>query len=51
MDMKMEVDIEKVSIQELSDKTGYTNSDSFTRAFKKHVGVTPSHYIKNKGKG
>ncbi|WP_408035288.1 helix-turn-helix domain-containing protein [Tenacibaculum aestuarii] len=36
----------KYSIQAIADEIGYTNASAFTRAFKKHVGVTPSAFLK-----
>ncbi|UUZ96246.1 helix-turn-helix transcriptional regulator [Paenibacillus sp. P25] len=35
-----------LSIQEISEKVGYTHSISFGRTFKKVVGVTPGDYRK-----
>lgn len=44
---KLEEDKEyqKYTIKYLAEKIGYTNASSFTRAFKKHQGVTPSDFI------
>ena len=33
------------SIQSLGEEIGYTNASAFTRAFKKHLKITPSEYI------
>ncbi|MCG1035574.1 helix-turn-helix domain-containing protein [Polaribacter sargassicola] len=35
------------TIQSLAEEIGYTNASSFTRAFKKYKGVTPSEFIKS----
>lgn len=37
----------KYSVQGLAEEVGYTNASAFTRAFKKHIGITPSAYIKS----
>ncbi|WP_428742498.1 helix-turn-helix domain-containing protein [Tenacibaculum sp.] len=37
----------KYSIQAIAEEIGYTNASAFTRAFKKHVGVTPSAFLKD----
>jgi YesN/AraC family two-component response regulator len=34
-------------IKDISEKVGYTNVNTFTRAFKKHFGKTPDEYRKN----
>ncbi|WP_075343087.1 helix-turn-helix domain-containing protein [Tenacibaculum agarivorans] len=36
----------KFTIQALGEEIGYTNASAFTRAFKKHTGVTPSTFLK-----
>lgn len=38
-----------LSIAEIGEKTGYTNSSTFTTTFKKYCGVSPSEYRKNNG--
>lgn len=35
------------TIKSLAEEIGYTNASAFTRAFKKHIGITPSEFIKN----
>lgn len=35
------------SIKALAEEIGYSNASAFSRAFKKHTGVTPSEFIKN----
>ncbi|GFD92692.1 hypothetical protein KUL156_24810 [Alteromonas sp. KUL156] len=37
----------KYSIQAIAEEIGYTNASAFTRAFKKHIGVTPSVFLKD----
>ena len=46
---KLEEDKEyrKYTIKYLAEEIGYTNASAFTRAFKKHQGVTPSEFIKS----
>lgn len=39
-----------LSIAEIGEKTGYTNSSTFTTTFKKYCGVSPSEYRKSTGK-
>ena len=34
------------TIKSLAEEIGYTNASAFTRAFKKHKGITPSEFIK-----
>ena len=42
---------EKLTITELSNRYGFTSNSSFTRAFKKYYGMSPSDFRKNsKGK-
>ena len=36
----------KFTIQYLGELVGYKNASAFTRAFKKHQGITPSEFIK-----
>ncbi|MFT7898566.1 helix-turn-helix domain-containing protein [Tenacibaculum ascidiaceicola] len=36
----------KYSIQAIAEEIGYTNASAFTRAFKKHIGITPSAFLK-----
>lgn len=35
------------TIKALAEEIGYTNASAFTRAFKKHTGITPSEYIRS----
>lgn len=35
------------SVKALAEEIGYSNASAFSRAFKKHTGVTPSEFIKN----
>ncbi|WGH75837.1 helix-turn-helix domain-containing protein [Tenacibaculum tangerinum] len=37
----------KYSVQAIGEEIGYTNASAFARAFKKHVGVTPSVFLKD----
>ena len=37
----------KYTIETLGKEIGYTNPSAFTRAFKKHTGITPSTFIKS----
>ena len=39
-----------LSIAEIGEKTGYSNSSTFTTTFKKYSGVSPSEYRKASGK-
>ena len=41
---------EQISITEVSDTLGYQNIYDFSRTFKKHVGLSPSKYIKQYSK-
>lgn len=34
----------EMSITDIASKVGYPNSNSFTRAFKRHTGPTPQNY-------
>lgn len=45
--LKTDEKYRKYAIQSLGEEIGYTNASAFTRAFKKHVGVTPSVFIKS----
>ncbi len=38
----------KYSMQGLAESIGYKNASSFTRAFKKFMGISPSQYLKEK---
>ncbi len=40
----------ELSIAEIGEKTGYSNSSTFTATFKKYCGVSPSEYRKASGK-
>lgn len=44
--LKSDKTFRKYSIQAIADEIGYTNASAFTRAFKKHIGVTPSAFLK-----
>ena len=39
------------SMKEICVKTGYSDPNYFSRSFKKNVGVTPTEYKENRGKG
>lgn len=39
--------LREYTIQALAQEVGYTNASSFTRAFKKHIGMTPSDFLKS----
>lgn len=45
--LKTEKNFRKYSIQAIAEEIGYTNASAFTRAFKKHIGVTPSIFLKD----
>ena len=38
-------------MKEICAKTGYSDPNYFSRSFKKNVGVTPTEYKENRGKG
>lgn len=40
---------EKLYIDELSERVGFTNHSSFYRAFKQFIGLSPAEFRKNKG--
>lgn len=42
-------DGEQMSIQEISDKTGFSSKEVFYRVFKKYTGSTPGEFMKNSG--
>lgn len=37
--------IEKMNLTRLAEKVGYDNPQSFSKAFKKHFGISPKTYI------
>ena len=39
------------SMKEICARTGYSDPNYFSRSFKKNVGVTPTEYKENRGKG
>ena len=41
-----EPDIERFTIEYISEKVGFSSISTFNRAFKKYLGVTPSFYLK-----
>ncbi|MDE1207323.1 helix-turn-helix domain-containing protein [Tenacibaculum larymnensis] len=45
--LKTDKNFRKYSIQAIAEEIGYTNASAFTRAFKKHIGITPSAFLKN----
>ncbi|WP_408023237.1 helix-turn-helix domain-containing protein [Tenacibaculum sediminilitoris] len=45
--LKTDKNFKKYSIQAIAEEIGYTNASALTRAFKKHIGVTPSTFLKN----
>ncbi|MGG6230568.1 helix-turn-helix domain-containing protein [Tenacibaculum sp. SDUM215027] len=45
--LKTDKNFRKYSIQAIAEEIGYTNASAFTRAFKKHIGVTPSIFLKD----
>ena len=45
--LKEEKKYRNYTIKSLAEEIGYTNASAFTRAFKKHKGITPSEYIKS----
>ncbi|MEE3999360.1 helix-turn-helix domain-containing protein [Tenacibaculum sp. FZY0031] len=45
--LKTDKNFRKYSIQAIAEEIGYTNASAFTRAFKKHIGITPSIFLKN----
>ncbi|TYP96494.1 AraC-like DNA-binding protein [Tenacibaculum adriaticum] len=44
--LKTDKTFRKYSIQSLAEEIGYSNASAFTRAFKKHLGITPSVFLK-----
>lgn len=44
--LKTDKTFRKYSIQAIAEEIGYTNASAFTRAFKKHIGITPSAFLK-----
>ncbi|MBT6320148.1 MAG: helix-turn-helix transcriptional regulator, partial [Porticoccaceae bacterium] len=40
---------EKLSVEQVADIVGFTESRSFTRAFKHWTGLTPRAYCKREG--
>ncbi|AZJ36168.1 AraC family transcriptional regulator [Tenacibaculum singaporense] len=45
--LKTDKNFRKYSIQAIAEEIGYTNASAFTRAFKKHIGITPSAFLKD----
>lgn len=45
--LKYDHKLRSYTIQALAEEIGYTNASSFTRAFKKQVGMTPSDFLKS----
>lgn len=45
--LKFNNKLRSYTVQALAEEIGYTNASSFTRAFKKQVGVTPSDFLKS----
>lgn len=45
-DLEQNPIIRKYSIDALAEYTGYSNPSAFSRAFKKHVHISPSQYLK-----
>lgn len=45
--LKTDKNFRKYSIQAIAEEIGYTNASAFTRAFKKHIGITPSAFLKS----
>lgn len=39
--------LQRYTIKTISEEAGFNNADSFTKAFKKRTGITPSYYLKN----
>lgn len=46
-ELKENTTLRNYTIKALAEEIGYTNASAFTRAFKKHTGITPSEYIKS----
>ncbi|CAM1349959.1 helix-turn-helix domain-containing protein [Tenacibaculum ascidiaceicola] len=45
--LKTDKNFRKYSIQAIAEEIGYTNASAFTRAFKKHISITPSAFLKS----
>lgn len=46
-ELKENIILRRYTIKTISEEAGFNTADSFTKAFKKRTGITPSYYLKN----
>jgi AraC-like DNA-binding protein len=44
-ELKTDDSLHKQTVKSLAKQLGFGNTESFTKTFKKHTGVNPSHYL------